>query len=174
MSVVTPTGPIALPPYLLRRMVALSPTFQTGCETADFYDALARTFWKDADGSEQRPCATINHDSLSYRLIAGGMQNQLRAQGALFLWIGQDVLEEHFHDDNASMLRFTKFFGDVVDEVVALSGQDQTADTLVPNSHLAITGAHGLVISLNPQEEWATVGKFWWGGCVIEWGDGDQ
>ena len=122
MTVVAPSGSLATPPYLLRRMVALSPTFQLACETSDFYDALARTFWKDADGNEPRPCATVNVESMGYRLIAGGGQNHLRPYGTLFLWLAQDVLEEHYNDDNASMLRFANFAGGVLDDVMALAG----------------------------------------------------
>jgi hypothetical protein len=173
MVAVTPVGPLALPPYLLRRMVALSPTFQAGCELTDFDKALARTFWKDAEGNEPRPCATVNHTDQSYRLIAGGGQNYLRPRGGLMLWVGQDILEEHYDDNNASMLRFSNFFGGIIEDVINLSGADQTADTLVPDSHLAITGSTSLMMSINPEEEWATIGRFWWGGVVFEWGDGD-
>ena len=171
MTVVAPSGSLATPPYLLRRMVALSPTFQLACETSDFYDALARTFWKDADGNEPRPCATVNVESMGYRLIAGGGQNHLRPYGTLFLWLAQDVLEEHYNDDNASMLRFANFAGGVLDDVMALAGADQTADTLVPESHLAITNPQGLMMAMNPEEEWATIPKFWWAGFAISWGD---
>lgn len=169
----TPTGPVSLPPYKLRRMVALSPTFQAACTTANYATAWRNTYFKEAAGTELRPCAVVNHEDLSYRLIAGGSQNHLRAQGTMFLWLARNVAPADLNDPAEALNHFADFFGAVMDEVAALAGVDQTADATVPDSHLTITGIQGLLIAMNDQSEWATLGQFCWGAAAVSWGDGE-
>lgn len=168
---VTPSGSVAVPIYLLRRMVSLSTTFQTATGAASATLALNHIYLHEATGDETRPCAVVNGDDTSYELSAGGDQNQLRAKGSLFLWLAQDTLSEHYEDNASAVLRFANYAGGVADDVIAIAGQDQTADATITGSHLSITGMQMLAMSEIPREMWPEVGRFWWCAWQVTWGD---
>lgn len=168
---VTPSGSCATPLYLLRRMVALSATFQAATGAANAAEALTHVFLKEAEGTELRPCAVISTDGGAWHSVAGGQQNQLRSSGVLFMWLGLDVEVDLSLDD--AVLTHANFHGGVADDIAALAGQDQTADAVVPGSHLLITGMHDIPPSEAPKEYWTPGKRLMWSAWLIRWGDGD-
>lgn len=168
---ITPNGSCATPLYLLRRMGSLSATFQAaiGGNTAAL--ALTRIFLKEADGKEPRPCMVISTDGGAWQQVAGGSQNQLRPSGVLFVWLAMDL--DIGLSPSDAMLEYANFHGGVGDDLAALSGQDQTADSTVPESHLAITRMHDIPPSEAPKEFWPAGKRFMWSAWIIQWGDGD-
>lgn len=171
MPDITPTGPVSLPVYLVRRMLALSPTFQTFTGAANATEALDHIFCRDADGTETRPCAVISSESTQFSLRYGGDQNYLLPRGTVFVWLALDTLEDHYEDNVNAMLRFGNFHGGVGQDVADLSGADQTADATVPQSHLNIREMRDVPPIEIHQDYWDSIGRFWWSGWVIEWGD---
>ncbi len=168
---VTPAGSVALPIYLVRRMLALCATFQTLVGATTAAQAREHIFMKDTEGTERRPCAVITSQGTSFRLLAGGGQNQLRSSGTVFLWLAADSDPDDENNNVDGCLRFANIHGKIGDELAALSNVDQTADTTVPNSHLSITSMTDIAPNETPPELWDSYGRFWWSAWIIEWGD---
>ena len=168
---VTPTGPVSLPIYLLRRMVSLCPTFQTLVGASTAAQAREHIYVKDVEGTERRPCAVISPMGGSYSLIAGGDQNNLRARGTLFLWIAADANEDDANNNVDGFYRFGNIHGGIGSELAGLAGQDQTADTTVTGSHLAITAMRDEGMAESDPELWDSIGRYFAGVWTIEWGD---
>lgn len=166
-----PVASLALPMYMLRRMVAASATFQAAVGAANATEADAHIRYKDADENVSRPCATIFSEDHSFGLIAGGSQNFLRPNGTVFLWLAMDCVAGD--SDDESTIKFANFFGGVADDIAALSGADQTADSAVPDSHLPIREMHNIGPHMTPREMWNDVGKFMWGAWIVTWGDAE-
>lgn len=160
-----------MPLYLLRRMGSLSATFQAVTESASAAEALTHIFLKEAEGTEPRPCMVISTDGGRFHQIAGGDQNQLRPSGVLFVWLGLDVPVDLSQSDAALMM--ANFHGGVGDDIAALSGVDQTADSVVPDSHLAITSMHDIPPSEAPRQFWNPGTRLMWSAWLVQWGDGD-
>lgn len=172
MTDVVPAGPVSLPIYLLRRMVAKSATFRAAVGASTTAEALEHIYVKEVDDTERRPCAVICTEGTRYQVIAGGSQVQLRADGEVFLYLTMDTPEAYFDDPTNAFLHFANFFGGVIDDVAALSGADQTEDSTFPDSDLSITGIRDLPCMECPREMWASLGRYWLGAWVISWGDG--
>ena len=171
MAVVA-SGPVSLPIYLLRRMISLSPTFQALVGASTAAQALGHIYCKDVEGTERRPCVVLWPDGGSFDLIAGGMQNQLRGRGQLWMWLAMDTHEDDFNDNTAAMFRFGNLHGNIGQEIADLSAADQTADTAVPGSHLQITTMTDEGIAETDETEWeAGIGRYWAGVWRINWGD---
>lgn len=160
-----------MPIYLLRRMVSLSSTFQTLVGATTAAQAIEHIYCKDTDGTERRPCAVIMHGRTGYSLTAGGMQNQLRPSGSVYLWLFVDRDEDDIDNNADGILRFGNVAGGVTDDVVNLAGVDQTTDTTVTGSHLQITSVSSVDIGETHPELRDSMGWFWWAEIVFEWGD---
>jgi len=171
MTDVTPSGPVAVPIYLLRRMVAKSPTFRAMVGQPTTVGALPFVHVKEVDDQETRPCAVICTEGTRYTVIAGGAQIHLRPQGEVFLYLALDTLAEHFEDPSNAFMRFANFYGGVMEDIAGMSGADQTEDTTFPDSDLAITGIRDLPVMETPQALWESVGRYWLGAMVVSWGD---
>jgi len=167
----TPSGAFALPQYLLRRMVAMSPTFQAAVGASTWGEALEKVFLKDAEGDEALPVACVFTQDQSWALQYGGSQNHLRPKGQLFLYLAQDVREQDYDDVNAAAIRFGNFLK-TVDEVAGMSGQDQTSDTTFPDSHLSILNISLIATAETPRDMWPEY-RFYWAAYAVDWGDGD-
>lgn len=168
---VTPSGCVSMPLYLLRRMVSVSSTFQTAVGVATSTLALDHIYLHEALSPSARPCAVINELGTSFQLIAGGGQNQLRPRGDLFLWLARDTPANYYDDPDNALLDYMNFAGGVIDDIVNISGADQTADSSVPESQLAITAVSLEDASETPREVWKGPGRFWWSAWRITWGD---
>lgn len=151
-------------------MLARCPSWQAGvaAETPD--DAAERIFLKDAVGTERRPLAVIapgqGHE---YNLIAGGAQNWLRASGSLFLYLARDNEAPYLDDNLEAEFAAANFFGQVIDELAERSGADY-GDTEL--THLSITRIALLDFGETPEEQWQSVGRFWFAAYSLDWGDG--
>lgn len=167
---VTPVGPAAEPPYLLRRMTALSPTFQQFSKSLSTADALRHVFFKEVEGDEPKPCGVVNSESTVFTKIAGGDQAVMVPKGALFLWLALDTPVEYYEDPTSEYLNYLNFHGGIGQDIANLSGLDQTEDTLFPDSHLLINEMHEMAPSLNPKELWPSMGRFYWSAWIVNWG----
>jgi len=163
------TGTFALPAAKLRRMTSLAPTFQRACGGA-VAEVLPRVFLRNVLGVEQRPYACVSlGQSHGHRLIAGGDRNYLRPFGSLFLYLTIDVPIELQGDSIQAELFAGSFFGQVIDEISELSAADDPAED---ESHLPIINIDLVSFAETAQEHWKSLGRFWYAGYHLEWGDG--
>jgi hypothetical protein len=169
---VTPSGSFAVPQYLLRRMIAMSPTFQAARGVDNWTDALAGVKLKDVDPTlTNRPLVCVFTESLHWRLIAGGAQNVLRPDGTLFMWVVQDVDPADYEDTETAAIKFGNFL-ELIDDVAALAGADQTLDSSFPDSHLPINSISLIAQNESARELWKTeCGRFYWAAFAVQWGD---
>jgi hypothetical protein len=162
-------GPLYLAAVKLQRMVALSANWQAAIGTADVPTATAAVHLKDVTADVPRPHAIVSPgEKLIYKPIAGGNQIVLSADGSLFLYLAIDVDAVNLADDLQAEYAAISFFGQVCDDVAALSAADDpgSADG---TSHLAIVGIAMRGFYSNPEEEWQSLGRFFFAGFDVEW-----
>lgn len=161
-------SPIAVAAEKLARMVALSPTFRGELSPEA---AAARIHRRFLHGAPARPAAAIGQaDAHSLELIAGGAQNHLRESGQLVLYLTRDTPPE-FHDDPlGAEADAANWFGAVARDVAALSAAD---DPTSPwgESHLAIVRMQRQALFENDEEDWNSLGRFFFTLYAVDWGD---
>jgi hypothetical protein len=162
-------GPIYLAAVKLRRMLSLSPTFQAAIGAADAPTALLRTAFKELSGTEPRPYGVVSSgEKLIYKQIAAGNQVVLQAQGSLFLYLARDVDPQDYDDDVQAELQAISFFGQVIDDIALLSAADDP-DSADGTSHLSITNISLTNFGGNPEETWASLGRYLAAGFDVDW-----
>lgn len=169
----TPTSALSLAAAKLARMVALSATFQaeTGGTAAS---AARRVFRRAVSDPQPRPLAIVSHgENHSGRLVAGGAQNWLRESASLYLDLARDVPVEHQSDELAAEEDAVNWFGNVITDVHALANQDD-ADSVDGTSHLAIVRFDRLGFAQTDQQDWHSLGRYYFARYELFWGDGDQ
>ncbi len=170
---VTPVSTTAKSIYLLRRMVAASATFQSATGTGNQAQALNHVRVKDtADAIDQRPNAVVSRQRFHWHQVEGGAQNWMLPSGSLYLYLTIDVPRQHLDDAANEVYAVENFCGGVIDDIVAIAGKDQTTDSVLPDSELAIERIEELVTSENNPEYWESEGRFWFAAYMIQWGNG--
>ncbi len=163
-AIPTPAGSFALPAAKLRTMVSESSTFQTEGNHADATEALDKIFLRDAIETERRPMANIRiGQQFSYSMVSGGSQSFLRPSGELFLYLNREISVDHFNDQLSAEIDAANYFGQVIDDVVALSGKDV---------HLPIIGTQLMTFEPTDEDEWPTLGRFYYHVTAVQWGMG--
>jgi hypothetical protein len=167
------TGSLALPAYKLRRMVSLSPTWIAACDGTDKpVDAPDRVWLRDVIGEVARPYAVVSIGAVhGYTLAFGGEQNWLRPNGQLFVFLTVDTPQEYYSDRVSAEYHAASLFGGVIDDVAALSAVDDPASE-DGSSHLMITNIQLQQFGENPEENWQSLGRFFYAGYSFDWGDG--
>jgi len=164
---------MALPAQKLRRMVALSPAWQEAIRGMERpLEAPDRVFLRDALGEYDRPLAVVSPGAThGYQLAYGGEQNYLRPNGQLFLFITVNTPQEYYDDRPAGEFYASSLFGSVMDDVASLAAADdpQSDDG---TSHLMITTIQLQGWGENPEENWQSLGRFFYSGWTLDWGDG--
>ena len=164
-------GSFALPVLKLRRMVALSETFQREAGCQEHAAALDRVHLHNAIGNPNRPNAVVSPgDGHDYTLKSGGAQNYLRPSGSIFLYLSIDTPQEYYSDTVRAELYSGTFFGQVMDEVVSLSNADDPGSS-DGTSHLSIAGATQIAFDESSEDDWESMGRFYWCGYLVRWGD---
>lgn len=167
----TPQEALATATYKLRRMVAASSTFQgeLGVSTQD--EALPYVHIKDFDLEDERPVASILPTDFRFGMVSGGGQLFLRPAGKLFLYLAVDA-DLTLDGPVDQFLKAADFVGGVVGDVAALSEADQSSDSDVPSSELAITEINMIGMGETPEEDWRSLGRFWFAAYDVDWGIG--
>lgn len=160
------SGSLALAEYLLYRMVIASPTFLAKFGNV-VNTAAAHVVFNDISLEEARPVAVINTPAHVHDLAAGGSRNHLRPSGELTLYLAIDA----DGDGQQAELDAKTFFGGVVDDIAALSGMDQTADTTVTCSHLPIKSITQDGFTRIPLNDRGSFGDFYFAIYRLAWGD---
>ena len=162
----------------LRRMVALSAAFQAALGisggTAEQRAALAaeRVFLKSHVPDREQPFAVVSMgDSLDYQLVAGGDMNHLRPSGSVFLYLRRMTSPLYLEDRVSAEIDAWDFFSGVIEDVAAIAGADD-ANSEFGESHLSIIQMGLVGWGENPQEEWASSGRYYEAGILVNWGDG--
>ena len=163
-------GPTYWAAVKLRRMLSLSATFQAAVGfTGDAASTLQRIGFKQLAGTEPRPYGIISSgEKLQYKQIAGGNQIVLNSSGSLFLYLAQDIDPENFDDDVAAEMNAVSFFGQVIDEIAALSAVDDTGSA-DGTSHLSIVSITMSTFAGNAEDTWKSMGRFLFAGFDVEW-----
>ena len=174
MSAVPVAGSFAVPALKLRRMVALSPTWkQAIAGLPSKPEAPDRVWLKNALGIEPRPLAVVSlGDEHSHYLIAGGDHNHLRPRGSLVLYLSIDTPPEFYEDAVSAEFFAGSFFGQVIDDVVAISAADDP-DSEDGTSHLSIVGTRLQDFDETAYQDANSLSRFYWAAYAIAWGDGD-
>lgn len=168
----TAVSSLALAAQKLRRMVSLSATFQSATGTLTDTDAAAFVLEKLAGAQTVRPYAVVSFDEhYGHKLIAGGVQNQLRPFGSLLLYLTRDTDVNYYDDAISAGNTAMNFFGGVLDDVVALAAADDpgSADG---TSHLAVTNTEMIDFNETAPETWNSLGRWFYGVFRVDWGDG--
>lgn len=161
---ITPVGSFAESAAKLRRMLAESPTWQTACGASGEAEALESIYLRYALGSAARPLAIISPGGThQYNLIAGGAQNFLRPSGSVYLYMAVDSIEPYRDDPVEAEFYAANLFGQVIDDIAGLAGVDD---------RLSITGMALMDFDETPEEDWKSLGRFWFAAYTIDWGDG--
>jgi len=160
-----PSGPDAVVLQKLRRMVALSPTFQSRVTPDDYEAAYGRGHYRFADAGE-RPQAFFGSSAVHWGLIAGGAQNFLWPHGTLGLLLEVDPNPE-MEDKNDQELDALDWMAKVMADVAELAAAD---DPDSETSHLDITQISFLEWGSPPEITVASSGNWFWGIWSIDWG----
>lgn len=169
---IIPAGTFALAAQKLQRMVASSPTWQAAIAAANLDIAQANVFLKNVIGQAPRPFAIVSPGQQhGYKLIAGGFQNVLRPSGSLFLYLAQDTSPAGQQDIVQAEFEAANFFGQVIDDLAALAGADDPSSP-DGSSHLALVSIDLETFSAVPEEQWPTLGQWYYAGYSVGWGDG--
>ena len=164
-----PVSAIAIATEKLARMVALSETFAAG---RTYPEARARVFRKNVIGLESRPFAVISPgEKHAFSLIAGGSQNHLRASGSLFLYLTRDTPEDFYNDSVAAEDDAANWFGLIAEQIAALSAADDP-ESFDGTSHLSIVSIERVIFDETPEDHWNSLGRFYFAGYSLDWGDG--
>lgn len=159
------SGSLAFPEYAVYRMLLAAPTYLA--EFADIDAAAASVGFQDVDFATPRPCAVINTPNHEYRTVAGGAQYFNRAGGTVTLYLAIDADGE----GPQAELTAKSFFGKVLDEIMGVSGADQTDDTDNPSSHLNLLSANLMGYTRTPRKERGSKGDFYFALYRLTWGD---
>lgn len=169
MSLPVPKGSFALPMTQLRTMVSLSKEFkkQTNSDTAtDALDHIA--FTREAEKTRPFACILLG-DSHNYQQISGGDANFLIPDGNIGLYMTKNTNPLYKFDLDSASLDAANFFGTVIDEIVELSGQDNSQDDI---SHLPITSVNLALFADSGDEEKNSIGDFFFAVYLLNWGIG--
>lgn len=162
-------GPTYLAAIKLQRMVSLSANFQAAVGAADAAHALTSIGMKQAQADKPRPYGIVSAgERLNYKFIAGGTQIQLAVAGSVFLYLACDVDPQYVEDDIQAEFAALSFFHQVIDDVASLSGLDDSGSA-DGTSHLNIMTIDQIVFGSNPQEEWQSLGRFYFAGFDCGW-----
>lgn len=175
MALVTATHPMAKALVKARKMVALSSEFQAQTGSSDVDEAHQHVYTKDVFGeATPRPAAVVSvGDSLRYGQVGGGSWNYMRKAGNIGLFLVRDTPKRYHTDQNAAEVDAWNFFGQVLDDVADLSAkQDDTSEFDPKESHLPITRIDVTNFGENDEEDWPSVGRFFFLSAILEWGDG--
>lgn len=166
-------GSMALPALKLRRMVELSQSWQDAIRGMEKpTESPNRVFLRDAFGEYARPIAVISPGTIhSYQLSSGGDQNYFRQNGQLALFLAVDTPQEYYEDRPAAEFHATSIFGSVIDDIASIAGADDTASE-DGTSHLSITSIQLQSWGENPEENWKSLGRFFYCLYTVDWGDG--
>lgn len=171
---VTPTSELAIATAQLRRMFALSATFQSEGGFPSYEIALESVYTRSVDPTTvPRPHVILMPgDRHDLNLVAGGAQNELRHAGSILVYLSRDVSAEHLSDSVAAGLEAENFFGTVIEDVAKLSGADDTASAF-ERCHLSVH--HITRLSFEPVAfgKKGSQGAFFHTVYLFEWGDGD-
>lgn len=166
-------GSFAVPAQKLKKMVGLSPTWRRfGAAVQRAPEAPDGIWLKSVPDEQPRPIAGISPGAQhNYKLIGGGSGNVLRPDGSLFLYLAIDTPVEFYDDPVQAEFFAASVFGQVIDEVALLAGDDdpQTEDG---TGHLAITDIQMILFGESPEESWQSLGRFYMATYHIAWGDG--
>jgi hypothetical protein len=169
MTLLEVRGSLSIPVTKVIRMLSLSSEFQIQCgvDTAD--DALRNISVTRRDQDRiQRPFACVNvGDSHTYRQFSGGSKNHLTPGGAIGLFMTMDTNPEYRMDLDSASLEAGNFFGSVMDDIVALSGEDDP-DAL--ESHLPIKNVERTAFTNSEDGEEDVIGSFFWTVYQLDWG----
>lgn len=135
---ITPTKPLNLPLSGLRRMVSLSPTFQSRAEASGrtleerALSSLHRIHYENIPAANARwPLAIVGFgDTYICERTAVGEANFLSDSGTLSLSLEDLTPASYAEDCGLAMLDFTNWVGGVLEDILALSGVED---------HLSIT-----------------------------------
>lgn len=171
MSFPTPKGSLAKPLIQLRTMASLSKEFQkqTNSDTAN--DALKHiSFTRVGEDKRGRPFACVLlGESHGGRQISGGGRNFLIPEGDVGLYMTIDTNPLYKFDLDAATIDAANFFGTVADEIVDLSGADNSQSD---ESHLPITQHRLAQFGDSGPEESNSIGDFFFSVYLFDWGMG--
>lgn len=167
------SGSLCVPAHKLRRMVELSPAWQDAIRETDRPpDAPNRVWLRDVIGTVARPFAVVSVGAVHQLLLQfGGGRNYLRPNGQLFLFMTVDTSPLFYEDRVAAEFEAASLFGRVVDDVAELSAADDTESEDM-TSHLAITSIELQQFGEVPEENWQSLGRWFFCGYTVNWGDG--
>lgn len=158
------SGSFSLAADGLRRLLAESPTWQAELRVATAAAASDSIYFRNAVGSARRPLAVISPGARhAWRLVAGGAQNYLRPEGQVALYMARDTADPWLDDLLEAEFDATNFFGSVIDDIAGAAGSDD---------RLPVVQIELATIEETPEEEWQSVGRFWFCVYLFDWGDG--
>ncbi len=161
----TPTSPLGIAQQKLRRMLALSSTFQT--QTGKDYTGTLNYIAYIEDEKQCFPRACVSVLENRYEQVAGGAASWLRPSGALHLYVAIEP-DLSIEDREEQRLKGADLLLQIADDVVALAGYDD-ADSAT--SHLNILRMTVLCVDEVPEELRPTAGHFFWLEASVEIGD---
>lgn len=170
----------------LRRMVALSSSFQTKVDD-DYAACLARVYFEGVPGNDNltesegaeapaadKPFASIWLIRTGWSLGGGGRQNHMIANGTLHLYL-MTPRATGAEDWNDARLEAVQFLGNWERDIVALFGADDTSGVgtvaVAGEGHLA-----GMLVDTpahehTPKQIRESAGDFFFRHCAIQYGD---
>lgn len=156
-------SPIAEAADALRRMIALSATFQAAGGSLD------DVYYTEQAFATPRPWAIVTPgEQMAWRLDSGGAQNYFRPAGSMFVLLAIDTPADYFSDQVAAEHFAGNYFGGVLDDVAAVAAADDPDG----NPLLAITAIDLVWMAENDEREHADAGRFYLAGFNVQWGDG--
>ncbi len=169
MNLLIPKGSLATPITQLRTMVSLSKEFQRETNSDTATDALKQIgLTRVGEGKRGRPFACIMiGDSHSAFQIAGGSKNFLIPEGNIGLYLTKDVNPLYRFDVDLATLDFANFAGTVADEIVELSGDNNSQSDI---SHLPITRHLLTNFGDSGDDEKESLGDFFYAVYLFDWG----
>jgi hypothetical protein len=167
----TPTSVAGVLADRVRRMVALSETFQSLCQAEGYDGALARVFVSECYDNGF-PRATVWTMDTTFRQSAGGDTSYLRPAAQVHLYVAVPPIAADGTEIEEQGIRTLDTLGKVLEDVVALAGVDDH-----PNI-TAVTQANYVWL---PPELWneidpvtnEPVGNFCFLEAVLNISDGD-
>lgn len=160
----TPTSPQELAAYKLRRMLALSDTFQTLCDL-DYAGTFARI--DSVESARCIPRASVVVQRAAHEQVAGGDRSYTRP--VTWLELAVDIApDESLDDQDRRHKGFDQLFA-IYNEIMDLSGVDDEDST---TSHLNIIRSEIQDIDEVPEEMRAAEGNYYWMTVMFEVGDG--
>lgn len=134
----TATSPVGIALQKLRRMIALSATFQS-LAGGSYAEALERVYYRDHEedySDNQRCLAVLDEVQSGWELVGGGTQQQFRPRMVLWCFLGHWTPDPSQYGLNESRLRAIDWAENVMKEVAEIAGQDDDEST---SSHLCFT-----------------------------------